>query len=170
MAQEPSLSELYSYRPNAELAQGDRNIVPDDRQAIQALLQGAKDNILIQQNRYNQFQKSLQDNFDKFKFDYDGIAPQHREELQKDAVIFYKDLMSDPSVLANPLKNPQAYAKLMEDFQKLNSKIAKSKSINKYTTAHEKYMNENPDLLNEDKNNNTSRDRCRSNMARTNGQ
>ena len=149
MAQEPSLSELYSYTPRPELAQGDRNIVPDDRQAIQSIADFANKQTQLAWNKYAMFQDNFQKNFDKIKFDYEGIAPQHREELQKDAADFYKIITKDPSILGNPSKNPALYGELMNAQQKLQSKIEKSKSINKYTQGQEQYMHQNPDLLNE---------------------
>ena len=142
----PTLSELYSYRPNPDLAQGDRDVVPDNSEIIKGVTDFYNRQTQLAWNKYAEFNKNLKENFNEIKFDFTGIVPSHRDELQKDAAEYYKLLGGNISVLANPSSNPEAYSKIKEAEQKLNSKIAKSKNIYNYTEAQNKYMAVNDDL------------------------
>lgn len=151
MANEPSLSELNSYRPNPELAAGDRNVVQDNSQGIGYLMQAARDKMQNDWNRYAFYQKNLIEGFkDASKFDFVGIRAQDKETLAKQAGEFYAEIAKDPSVLGNPMKNPQAYTNMLQKQSLLNANIAKSKQANAYTQGQNKFMFDNPDLSTEE--------------------
>lgn len=151
MANEPSLGELQSYTGRPELAAGERNVVQDNSQAINYLLQGARDKMQNQWNKYIFFQRNLAEGFkNAANFDYVGTRATDRDELQKTAADFYSIIQKDPSILANPMKNPQLYGEMLKKQSELNSKIAKSKEANAYTEAQQKFLFSNPDLSTDD--------------------
>lgn len=151
MANEPSLGELQSYTGRPELAAGERNVVQDNSQGIANLLQGARDKMQNDWNKYVFFQRNLMEGFkDATNFDFVGTRTVDSEDLQKSAADFYSVIAQDPSILANPTKNPQLYGELMQKQSALNGKIAKSKQANAYTAAQQKFLFETPDLSTED--------------------
>lgn len=150
---EPSLSELYSYTPRPELATGERDVVPDNRAAIQDAIGLAKDYNEGIAQRYALYQKALADKFKAGDVDYAGVNPNHLPELKQKAANYFSILYKNPAALGGINKDPQVEADLAAAKDDLERSIAASKQQYTYASSQDAFMNRTPELITDDNKN-----------------
>lgn len=144
---EPSLSELYGYHPNADLATGERDVVPDNRQAIQDAIGLAQDNNHAIQQRYALFQKNYADRLKAGQVDYTGVNPNHIPALKEKAANVFSILYRNPSALAGVNVDPKTEAEFAAAKDDLERSVAASKTQYDYAKAQDAFMNHTPELI-----------------------
>lgn len=154
---EPSLSELYSYRPNADLATGDRDVVPDNRSAIQDAIALAQDNNHAIQQRYALFQKNYADRLKAGQVDYTGVNPNHIPALKEKAANVFSILYKNPAALAGVNVDPKTEAEFAAAKDDLERSVAASKAQYDYAKAQDAFMNHTPELITEENKNVTKK-------------
>lgn len=143
----PSLSELYGYTPKPELATGDRDVVPDNRAAIEDAIGLAQENNKAIQQRYALFQKAYADRLKAGQVDYTGVNPNHLPALKEKAAKVFEVLYKNPSALAGINVNPKVEADFAAAKDDLEASIAASKAQYDYAKAQDAFMNHTPELI-----------------------
>lgn len=144
---EPSLSELYSYTPRPELATGDRDVVPDNRAAIEDAIGLAQENNKAIQQRYALFQKAYADRLKAGQVDYTGVNPNHIPALKEKAAKVFQVLYKNPAALAGINVDPRVEAEFAAAKDDLEASIAASKKQYNYAEGQNAFMHREPEML-----------------------
>lgn len=147
----PSLGEINSFRPDAELGGGSPAVLNDSRETVRILNESANQKAQNDWNKYLLFQNNLKDVYKNIS-DVEGLetAPQDKKYLSDKMGEVFQDISKDPRAFFGGGKT---YFDIQSRLAKLKGEATQSQQDYLYDDAHRKYLMTNPEL-NTDENKN----------------
>ena len=143
MANEPTLSEITSIRPDSSVATGTPSPVYDTKNLVDTISRASQYKAENDWKKYNHFVDNLKETYkDLGEIQKQEVATQDREYLREQAANVYKDLLEDPKKMYSP--------ELQDKLGKLRAETVESKQNKLFDWAHREYLNRNPELNNDE--------------------